>query len=195
MAGYIFNLDSQDSLRLYAQSGVYSTKLSEPKGYWGTHHEATFTDYVTMTAGDNIYFFIDRNIYGIGELVNINGDCKFCNFPDASTPKVFSYDNTKPSLLWDEGSFSINQRWLCIFRPAPYFFQTGVDMDDVLSSNPPAFRMLRAFWKVSFIKFDDEENQAFRDVILKQNQNILVAGGAVEAFSIRTLHQEVSRPN
>ena len=46
-------------------------------------------------------------------------------------------------------------------------------MDDVLSSNPDAFRMLRVFWKLSFIKFDDEENQAFRDIILKRNQELL----------------------
>lgn len=46
-------------------------------------------------------------------------------------------------------------------------------MDDVLSSNPAAFKMLRAFWKLSFIKFDDDENQAFRDILLKRNQGYL----------------------
>lgn len=33
--------------------------------------------------------------------------------------------------------------------------------------------MLRAFWKLSFVKFDEEENQAFKDVILKFNQESL----------------------
>jgi hypothetical protein len=62
---------------------------------------------------------------------------------------------------------------MCLFKPSPSFLGRGLDMDDVLSSNPAAFRMLRAFWKVSFMKFGDEENQAFKDVILKLNQDSL----------------------
>nr|NIV99868.1 hypothetical protein [Candidatus Saccharibacteria bacterium]NIW80222.1 hypothetical protein [Calditrichia bacterium] len=54
MAGYIFNLDNLHSLKLYIQNGVYSTKLSPPRGYWQTHHEGTFADYATMKQGDNI---------------------------------------------------------------------------------------------------------------------------------------------
>ncbi|MEG3224408.1 MAG: hypothetical protein BME94_02520 [Methanobacteriales archaeon Met13] len=46
-------------------------------------------------------------------------------------------------------------------------------MDETLSSNPSKFRNLRAFWKVSFIKIDDEENQALKDIILKNNQESL----------------------
>ncbi|WP_400246667.1 hypothetical protein AB3U99_07445 [Niallia sp. JL1B1071] len=46
-------------------------------------------------------------------------------------------------------------------------------MDDVLASNPDKFRILRAFWKVSFIKIDDEENKALRDIILKRNEEHL----------------------
>lgn len=174
MAGYIFNLDSLNSLKLYITNGVYATKLSSPPGYWMVHHEATFADYTTMKAGDNIYFFIDRKIYGIGELVNLNGECKFSNYPEACMPNEFDYSTKQNILLWDEGEFSVNQRWLCIFKPSPFFFTLGIDMDDVLSSNPSAFKMLRAFWKVSFIKFDDIENQAFRDVILKFNQDVLI---------------------
>lgn len=170
MAGYIFNLDSTNALEKYINNGVYSTKLSPPDGHWGTHHEATFADYVTMKAGDNVYFFIKRKIYGIGELVNINGDCKFLNFPEANKPQSYDYNTVKGKLLWDEGEYSNNQRWLCVFRPYPYFFKEGLDMDDVLSSNPDVIRMLRAFWKVSFIKLDDDENQALMDIILRSNK-------------------------
>jgi hypothetical protein len=173
MAGYIFLLDSLDSLHLYTQNGVYATKLSSPSGSWRTHHEGTFADYSTMKAGDNVYFFIKRRIYGIGRLVDLEGDCKFFNFPGASRPDRFDYHAIKQNLLWDEGEISANQRCICLFEPDPYFFELGIDMDDVLSSNPAAFKMLRALWKLSFIKFDDEENQAFRDVILKRNQHIL----------------------
>lgn len=173
MAGYIFSLDSLESLHLYTQNGVYATKLSPPTRLWQTHHEGTFADYSTMQAGDNIYFFIKRKIYGIGKLVSLPSDCKFFNFPGAGQPQKFDYAQIKSTLLWDEGQLSVDQRCICIFEPDPYFFRDGIDMDDVLASNPFAFKMLRAFWKLSFIKFDDEENQAFRDIILKRNQSIL----------------------
>jgi hypothetical protein len=173
MAGYIFGLDSLDALHLYTRNGVYATKLSSPSRFWKTPHEGTFADYATMSEGDNIYFFIKRKIYGIGKLISLGSDCKFFNFPQAGKPHKFEYSKVRPSLLWDEGDFSTDQRCICVFDPDPYFFTSGIDMDDVLSSNPASFKMLRAFWKLSFIKFDDEENQAFRDVILKRNQEAL----------------------
>lgn len=182
MAGYIFNLDSIEALQMYVTNGVYSTKLSTPKGIWRAHHEATFADYATMKAGDNVYFFINRKIYGIGRLVELVGqDCKFSNYPGACHPTPYQYTPNN-NLLWDEGPYSIDQRWLCVFEPDPHFFVNGIDMDDVLASNPKAFKMLRAFWKVSFIKFDDEENQAFRDVLLKFNEAALRKGQAGEDF-------------
>ncbi|NQS76901.1 MAG: hypothetical protein HQP61_10815 [Peptococcaceae bacterium] len=174
MAGYIFNLNSVRSLEQYIENGIYATKLSSPKnGRWLVHHEGTFADYATMKPGDNIYFFIQRNIYGIGHLVEVAGDCKFLNFPRASQPAVFDYEDIQPHLLWDEGQESVNQRWLCLFQPSPYFFKNGIDMDDVLASNPGSFRMLRAFWKLSFIKIDDDENQALIDAIVRRNQHLL----------------------
>lgn len=175
MAGYIFGLDSLDSLRLYTRNGAYATKLSAPTTGWMGHHEGTFADYATMRAGDNIYFFIQRKIYGIGRLVNVGSDCKYFNFPSASRPQAFAHTSVVPQILWDEGAVSVNQRCVCFFEPDPHFFAAGVDMDDVLSSNPNAFKMLRVFWKLSFIKFDDEENQGFRDILLKRNQSVLAA--------------------
>ena len=120
MAGYIISLNSIDSLELYVENGVYATRLSVPKNSrWSVHHEGTFADYATMKPGDNIYFFIKRNIYGIGSLVELADDCKFLNFPNASQPVEFNYEKIRSSLLWDEGPESINQRWLCVFQPSP----------------------------------------------------------------------------
>jgi hypothetical protein len=193
MAGYIFLLDSLDALRLYTQNGVYATKLSAPNRFWAHHHEGTFADFATMQPGDNIYFFIKRMIYGIGKLVSLASDCKFFNFPDAGKPRRFEYTKIKPSILWDEGDFSVDQRCICVFEPDPYFFTNGTDMDDVLSSNPAAFKMLRALWKVSFIKFDDVENQAFRDIILKRNQEVLVNPKESDAvFTFTPSHARIS---
>jgi len=200
MAGYIFNLDSVESLELYVQKGVYSTKQSVPRAGWRIHHEGTLADYATMKAGDNIYFFIERKIFGVGELVNVCGDCKFANFPGASQPQAVSYSEVKDKLVWDEGNWSLwetkkkkpkDQRWVCLFRPAPFFFRTGVDMDEVLSSNPRAFRMLRAFWSVSFLKFDDMENQAFKDIIFKVNEGALRARS--ERFVFPTKYEDVHK--
>lgn len=179
MAGYIVNLDTPTSLKMYVDNGVYATKLRPPRGYWMPHHEGTFADFVTMKPGDNIYFFIKRKIYGIGELVNITdehrnlSDCCYLNFPNANLPIEFPYATVSDQLLWDEGPESTNQRWVCFFKPCPYFFKNGIDMDDVLASNPAQFRMLRVFWKVSFIKIDDDENQALKEVILRLNENVL----------------------
>src|SRR2546430_2569496 len=101
MAGYIFGLDNLESLLVYTRNGGYGTKLSAPSTSWRAHHEGTFADYATMKAGDNIYFFIQRKIYGIGKLVNVGSDCKYFNFPSASVPQSFVYGSVKQQLLWD----------------------------------------------------------------------------------------------
>ncbi|MBW9158674.1 hypothetical protein [Clostridium tagluense] len=175
MAGYIFSLDSEESLDFCIKNGVYSTHLSKPtaSGLWRKHHEATFADYVTMKEGDNIYFFIKRKIYGIGTLVNICNDCKFNNYPEATIPVMPVYENVRDKLLLNIDEQSIDNRWLCVFVPNPHFFRKGIDMDDVLASKPESFKMLRAFWKLSFIKIDDEENKALKDIILKRNEEFI----------------------
>jgi len=179
-------------------NGVYATKLNPPNGRWRRHHEATFADYVTMQPGDNIYFFIQRKIYGIGEMVTVTdasgklSDCRYLNFPRANSPANSLYSAVSNQLLWDEGPESVNQRWVCFFKPSPCFFQNGVDMDDVLALNPTRFRILRAFWKVSFIKIDDDENQALKEIILRLNENVLVkSDNAVFSSCYGRYHSEI----
>lgn len=172
MAGYIFSLDNIDSLHYCINKGIYSTNLSPPRNdLWKLHHEGTFADYCSMRVGDNVYFFIQRKIYGIGELVNINGDCKFFNYPQAPLPSVLEFNDIKKQMILNNSEQNINNRCICLFKPSPNFFLDGIDMDDVLYSNPKKFRMLRAFWKLSFIKIDDEENKALKDIILKRNES------------------------
>ncbi len=170
MAGYVMTLDSQESLIECINRGIYSTNLSSPTtSGWITHHEGTFADYLSMKENDSIYFFIKRKIYGIGKLVNIAGDCKHLNYIDADEPSMLSEEEFKNnSPLIEDGT--IANRVLCTFKPNPFFFNQSVDMDEALNSNPDKFRMLRAMWKVSFIKIDDEEDKALQDVILKKNE-------------------------
>ena len=183
MAGYIMNISDMEKLQYCVESGVYSTILSDAKyDAWNVAQEGTFADYFSMKEGDSIYFFIKRKIYGIGILTNINNDCKFLNYIDADLPRNYSdeeYIQKEPLI----SSATQQNRCFCTFKPAPYFFMNGIDMDDALSSNPDKFRMLRAMWKVSFIKIDDEENQALQDIILKRNEERLKDKKDIFTFS------------
>lgn len=181
MAGYIFNLKAVrnpdvafNNLKDLIDNGVYSTNMSLPTGHWKVHHEATFGDYMTMKEGDNVYFFSNRKIYGIGKLTKVEFDCKLLNFPESDLPDTDSFQHHQQQMILNQSENNLKNRMLCTFTGSPYFFENGVDMDDVLTSNPEKFKMLRAFWKLSFIKFGDEENKALIDFILKNNeQNLL----------------------
>lgn len=189
MAGYIFTLDNLDSLKNCITSGTYSTRLSTPKNYWSIPHEGTFADYLSMKEGDNIYFFIERKIYGIGQLTNLTFDCKFLNYPHADIPTSPTDDEINNLALIKNNETS-NHRCFCTFTHSPHFFFNGVDMDDVLSSKPSSFKMLRAFWKVSFIKIDDEENSALKDIILKRNEEFIGIPSKTYSFCEDT-HQSI----
>lgn len=170
MAGYLFSLNNIQSLIESIDLGVYSTLISRPNNnIWRIQHEGTFADYCSMKEGDNVYFFFERKIYGIGTLININGSCKFLNYPNANVPNNQNYNDIQNDLLYDNGENSVDNRFICTFEPFPFFFQNGIDMDETLSSAPDKFKILRAFWKLSFIKFSDTENQAFKDIILRRN--------------------------
>ena len=174
MAGYVMTVNKDVSIETMVESGVYSTILPEPKaGKWRIPQEGTFADYLSMTPGDSIYFFSERKIYGIGEIIKVGNDCKYLNYPKADVPEPFSdKDIDREKLLWKESGFC--NRCLCLFKPSPYFFKKSVDMDDVLNSNPDKFRSIRTLWQLSFIKIDDEENKALQDIILKRNEEDLI---------------------
>lgn len=64
----------EQALEACIRNGIYSAKTSGS----GSAFIGTLADYLGMKAGDNIYFFSDRKIYGIGVLKNIAGrDCRF----------------------------------------------------------------------------------------------------------------------
>lgn len=167
MAGYLLTFSRETDAKRCMEERVYTTLMNP---VWGQAADGTLGDYVTMRAGDNIYFFSNRFVYGIGEIVDVvPGRCVTENFPGA-TSKGFANprDVFEKSLVKTSSEDRIG-RWVIAFRPAPLFFGQGVDMDDLLSSNPSAFRSLRVFWKRTFIKLDDEENEAFKAAILRRN--------------------------
>lgn len=128
---------------------------------------STLGDFVTMKPGDNVYFLSDRKIYGIGQLISIGQDCKYDNYLGAS--KLIPDCMMQPADYLTEAN--TRARWVFFFRPAPHLFIKGVDMDDVLRYRPAAFRMLRAFEGLSFIKIDDEENRALKEFISLANES------------------------
>lgn len=201
MAGYIFNLNSIESLEKCITTGIYSTLIKSPTKSWPDYAKATFADYFSMKEGDNVYFFHKRNIFGVGTLKNINFDCKFKNFPDALNP--IDYDSSDISdynilpieeLKLDKNKIIKNtNRCICTFIPNPNFFKLGIDMDDVLSSNPYSFRMLRAFEKLSFVKIDDQENKALKDIILKRNEDFINSNDSNHIYTFdNTIHNNIS---
>lgn len=177
MAGYVFAIGGDtEIIKICAERGVYATRLNSLAS---RPFEATLADYVSMKPGDNVYFFSERKIYGIGELVAVGPDCKYSNFPGSSTCAAVDYADVRDDLLVDSGEDSVWYRWLCTFKASPYFFEEGIDTDEVLVYKPNTFKMLRAFWNVSFIKLGDEENESLKEILLLRHQQEMRTGQRV----------------
>ncbi|WP_276934313.1 hypothetical protein [Dubosiella newyorkensis] len=200
MAGYIMNMDSLDSIKRCFESGVYSTRFNKIKNeIWNLSQEGTFADFLSMKEGDHIYFFHKRLIYGVGCLVNISNDkvsdCKYWNFINANLPVSFS-DKDILDLEPLVSELGANQRCFCVFEPCPSFFGLPVDMDEALQSNPEAFKMLRADWKVSFIKIDDVEDVALYQILIRKNLEVLNDSSGWYKFDVniqKALQRKVDR--
>lgn len=122
---------------------------------------ATFGDLVTMEPGDNIYFLSNRKIYGIGTAVEIGPSCKYDNYLDASA--LIPDCQLEPTDYLTTPN--TRARWVCLFEPAPHFFRKAADMDDILRFQPQAFKMLRAFEGLPFVKIDDEGDRALKEYV------------------------------
>lgn len=183
MAGYVFAIsNSSDNqyniMKECINNGVYSTYI---KTIHPISFEGTLADYVSMKPGDNIYFFCNRKYYGIGELVSVGVDCKYNNYISSSFLKEYNFDDIKEELLINKGAFSPRYRWICTFKGSPYFFERGIDVDEILNYKPHTFKMLRVFWKRSFIKIGDEENNSLKEIFLLRHQSEFESGcGTIE---------------
>ena len=174
MAGFIINLaKGLGRLDLYIESGVYGTRIS-PAPQRRRANLMTLADYVLMRPGDLIFFFQERRIYGIGEIVDFGFEdkpCILCNFPR-------SYILDEPSncpYLWfgDEDPMI---RWRVFFKPHPSFFKEGVDMDEVLQSDTTSIvRALPLFWNRSFLNLESDEANLIAHTILRRNLGMMSA--------------------
>ena len=97
MAGYIMSLGAIDdgtlasfqgcnktkeillkekALEKCIENGIYATFI---KSTSGSAFLGTRADYLGMRPGENIYFFFNRCIYGIGEIIGIDNNAAFGN--------------------------------------------------------------------------------------------------------------------
>ena len=190
MAGYLITLSDENSLAENVKNGIYSTIMSSPSNStWGLSHEGTFADYLSMKAGDLIFFFMKRKIYGCGKLTNIGSDCKYLNYTEAGSPKGDQSSNYSETRILQSGDS--RNRCFCTFEPSPAFFRNGIDMDAILQNKDNPFRSLRTIWKVSFIKMDDDESLALFRVLMKANENIINDESAHLPFD-KSFHSRLS---
>lgn len=170
-AGYLFSVGSQSNgipgsaIEKIVRNGFFSTLISLN---WTSATLPTLGDYITVQPGDNVYFFSKRYVFGIGEVVSPfnDGTASFECFPGSTTKKAAIPDEFITA--------NKCQRWGIMFKPSPHFFRCGIDMDDLLQTDPSNFRSLRAFWKRSFIQLDDAENLAFKSALIRANERFLL---------------------
>ena len=166
MAGYVFTVGKTADLQTAMKKGVFGTEMNVHER-WMSSHEGAIADFLSMKPGDHVYFFQNRKLYGIGKLVEVAGNrCVLKNYPTSDMLKVGEISQEEMILK------NRKVRFICTFEPEPTFFEVGLDMDYVLSSDPIAFKMLRVLWKLSFIKLGDVEDKALFDVILRENDRL-----------------------
>jgi hypothetical protein len=187
MAGFIITIakDEQgnipEALLACIRYGAYSTIMKSDNKSWNQAYEGTFADYFNMQAGDHVYFFSDRILYGIGVLQEIQGDCKYLNYHRADDPCVLDemgFEELKP--VYPDGTK--DNKCFCIFRPAPYFFRQGVDIDEALQRHPESVKLWPYMQQLSFMKVDDEEDTVLRDMILQKNEQNIIDGRGTFPF-------------
>lgn len=178
MAGFLFSISNDkkstafEIIQRICSDGMYATLLGAK---WSVATSATLGDYINMMPGDNVYFFSRRVVYGIGEIVSSleNGEAAFELFKDSSSkhsipPEQYTQTDSEGKIRY--------KRWAIRIKPSPAFFSYGIDMDDLLRTDPPAFRAVRAFQKKSFVQLDDKENQAFKSALIRKNELALTNG-------------------
>lgn len=156
------------------RDGIYSTNINlagdTADGTWAKTKEAAFADYFSMRAGDYLFFFFDRKIYGVGQLVNICNDCKYWGYEGANRPVVYTEERIADTRLTD--TITPQNRCVSFFTPIEYFTY-AVDMDEALMAYPSSFKSIRVIQDRSFIKIADEEALALLAVLKRRNETAL----------------------
>ena len=181
-SGFLISVGKKDieAVASLVERGVYATLVNKN---WNSAVAGTLGDYLAMRPGDNVYFFCNRTIYGVGEIIDV------LDGKQAAFEVERGVTTTKPLRTSGHNASEDEkrrERWGIAFKPAPYFFRRGIDMDDLLRTDPDAFRAVRAFWRKSFIQLDGRENAAFKAAIIRLNSDKVRRGaGAGDVFAYR----------
>lgn len=183
-SGFLFSVGGKDidAIASFVERGMYATYVSNR---WNGALAGTLGDYLTIRPGDNVYFFCNRTVYGVGEIIDVLGE------DQAAFEVRRGVTTSRPLETHGRGSNAggadgKSERWGIAFKPAPNFFRRGIDMDDLLRTDPEAFRAVRAFWKRSFIQLDGRENAAFKAALIRLNSDVLRRGAAAgDVFAYR----------
>jgi hypothetical protein len=75
MKGYVFALGPSGDVERIVRSGLFGT-IQRPEIIGGSQEIVfleTTADYLTIAPGDKVFFFQNRKIYGVGEVIDIFG--------------------------------------------------------------------------------------------------------------------------
>lgn len=132
-SGYLISVSSEnsdsseavpDAVTSLISKGFYATLFSEK---WNSSIPSTLGDYLTMKAGDNVYFMCKRIIYGIGEIVQMFPGDAIASFElqDGATTTKYHPDSCPTTTVKAQGNETKTKvmRWGIIFKASPFFFK------------------------------------------------------------------------
>jgi hypothetical protein len=219
MKGILFNIlsDLDEAVMWKAmRSRVFGPLLNIPgednnASGWTAQMVGTFADLATIEAGDKVFFFKNKTLYGIGEVISPadrEESPLLQNAPGALRPEPI--DGTSPDGEESSSSSSgasngsalyTGDDWQKVravvpFRGSPAFFKQGIDMDHLLGSN----RLQRApylefFESKNFSLLTEEETRTLAQLLWTVNRDtddVVEPPNALDEFetSIRTRSPE-----
>jgi len=111
-----------------------------------------------------VFFFKDRLIYGIGEVVGDAG--ALLNYPHSAEPHP--PEPRKEDVLLSTSGWK-RVRVVIPFFPSPAFFKDGIDMDEILSSRGAGESWSLRFWEgVSFKQLGLKETRSLVEAFLRR---------------------------
>jgi hypothetical protein len=179
MKGFLFNVGKDGNISKIFDRGIFGVRL----GALGPALYSTLADYSTVKPGDKVFFFQKRLVYGVGEVVDPNQTRRgaFLNYPNSVFHRLYGEE---PHLVTSEG-LSPNGKnaaigpnddpeWARVsvvvpFGPSPYFFESGIDVDEILSTQGFDYAWgLKFNWQRSFVQLGWRETQTLLEIFLRR---------------------------
>lgn len=181
MKGFIFALDDSADVERILARGVFGVRQPAPLGQYGAQawdpmswtdgQLETFADWHSVAPGDLVFFFQDRLIFGVGEVVGLPAhprQAALTNFADSEIsrramplPAQALYGPTD-----DAEWFRV--RAVILFVKSPALFRVGIDMDEALSAYMAEPWPLHYWAGRSFVQLTEAEARLLRAAFLRR---------------------------